>query len=358
MPSLHDISRQPFVPAFLTLLLFAAASTMTAGGPAEGSGVWSEVRQALSFTFGADAAPAARQTITAISDPGLAIPLPEELLLRFQTAFPVWARLLSCLAILFAGISVGRITARHNLYAIGTCIAMPLYAFVACGFPTGTDLLPTCIAAALLVLSVKNFSRSFRNGYGFDPIFRGSLYLGMLLTLDPATLPFALLLPLTVMLFRRTLRETVVALFGLLLPPLLLCYVNWGAGGSFTAPIAASADIFRTGQPFELFLRTPLSSLIVPAAALLLDATAILLFARNPYFVGTKARFILISQIGILALAIATLCLPAASPSLLVLLAVPSSILMPLFFIRIDDSVTLPAYLILLAAALAGIFLR
>ncbi|MFQ7502396.1 MAG: hypothetical protein ACLRMJ_03265 [Alistipes finegoldii] len=127
---------------------------------------------------------------------------------------------------LFTGMSVGRLTVRYNLYSVGTCLAIPLYGAIACGLAVSGDCLTTFAASALLALATKNFCRSYCNGFGFDAIFRASLYIGLLPLVATAAAPLLILLPLAVMLFRRTLREVAVAVAGLLLPALTLCYVN------------------------------------------------------------------------------------------------------------------------------------
>ena len=71
-----------------------------------------------------------------------------------------------------------------------------------------------------------------------------------------------------------------------------------------------------------------------------------------------NTRFILFYNIGILILTLAVLCSPAATPEAFALLAVPSAILIPVFFVRIHRGIALPVYLIFLAAAFAGIFLQ
>ena len=153
-----DIARQPLVPAFLTLAALAYAAMR---GAAE---------------YGLDPAllngAAAIHPATAVS--------PEAALLQFQASHPVWARWIAGLLILFTGMCAGRMTIRYNLYSVGTCLAIPLYGAIVCGLAVGSDYLPAFTAAALLALSVKNFARSFCNGYGFDAIFRASLYLGLL----------------------------------------------------------------------------------------------------------------------------------------------------------------------------------
>lgn len=210
----------------------------------------------------------------------------------------------------------------------------------------------------LLALATKNYCRAFCNGYGFDAIFRASLYLGLMPLIYAPALPLLLLLPLAVLLFRRTFREVVVATAGLLLPIFTACYVSWGSGAEFTAPLVTVGQSAIEGMPLQLFLDIPLPALVMAGGIVLLDLTALFFFLADIYAAGTKPRFILFYNIGILVLALTLLCSPAATPEAFALLAVPSAILIPVFFVRIHRGMALPVYLIFLAAAFAGIFLQ
>ena len=331
-----DIARQPLVPAFLTLAALAYAAMR---GAAE---------------YGLDPAllngAAAIHPATAVS--------PEAALLQFQASHPVWARWIAGLLILFTGMCAGRMTIRYNLYSVGTCLAIPLYGAIVCGLAVGSDYLPAFTAAALLALSVKNFARSFCNGYGFDAIFRASLYLGLLPFVSTAALPLLLILPPAVLLFRRTLREAVVAVAGVLLPAFTICYINWGAGGGFLAPVAELGSAFVAGMPLSLFLSTPVQSLVLLGAVFILDLMALLFFLSDIHALGTKPRLIFIFNISVLLLTAAVLCGPAAMPGTVALAAVPSAVLLPFMFVRIHRAIALPLYLLLLAAAVISTVLQ
>ena len=331
-----DIARQPLVPAFLTLAALAVTAMWGAAG------------------YGFD--PALPNGTAAIQPE--ATTSPEALLLQFQTAHPVWTRWIAGLLILFTGMCAGRMTIRYNLYSVGTCLAIPLYGAIVCGLAVGDDFLPACTASALLALSAKNFARSFCNGYGFDAIFRASLYLGLLPFVSTAALPLLLILPLAVLLFRRTLREAAVAVAGLLLPALTICYINWGAGGEFTAPLTALGNAFIAGKPLVLFTAIPFRNLILLGGILVLDLLAVLFFLSDIYAVGTKSRTILIYIISVLVLTAAVLCGPAATPGTMALTAVPSAVLLPFMFVRIHRNIALLLYLLLLASAVIGTILQ
>ena len=326
-----DIARQPLVPAFLTLAALAVVAMWNAGGPAVSMAVQAG-HAAGTVDIGRNAAGA-----LAVSSPG-------ELLAQFQAAHPVWARWIAGLLMLFTGMSIGRLTVRYNLYSVGTCLAIPLYGAIACGLAVSGDCLTTFAASALLALATKNFCRSYCNGFGFDAIFRASLYIG--------------LLPLVAMLFRRTLREVAVAVAGLLLPALTLCYVNWAAGGEFLAQVAEPGSAFIAGTPLSLFLSTPVQNLVLPGAVFLLDLTALLFFLSDIYALGTKPRLIFIFNISALLLTAAALCGPAATPATVALAAVPSAVLLPFMFVRIHRAIALPLYLLLLASAVISAVLQ
>jgi len=245
----------------------------------------------------------------------------------------------------------GRIAIRYNLYGVSTCLPIPLYAVVACGIFSGGNYLTAFAASMLLALAAKNYCRSYCNGYGFDAIFRASLYLGLLpLVYAPAT-PLVLILPLAILLFKRTFREAVVAAAGLILPLLTACYVSWGMGDEFTAPVMTLADALVSGVPLWIFKGLPLPSLVMLCVIAALALTALLFFLSDIYAAGTKPRFILIFNTGILAMTLALLCTPSVTPEAFTLTAVPAALLFPVFFVRIDRRIALPVYLILLAAS-------
>ncbi len=330
-----DIARQPLIPAFLTLAALTAAA------------MWNiDVAQGLP--------PAA----TPAADPAFAITLPEAGLRLFQTAHPLWSKWIAALLLLLAGTAIGRTGIRYNLYSVSTCLPIPLFGCLVSGVLLNDQFLAATLAAALLTLALKNYCRSFCNGFGFDAIFRASLYLGMLPLVDPAALPMLLMMPLAILLFRRTLREATVALAGLLLPGLLVAYINWGAGGSFTALFTHTAATFADGPLAGLFASLPLQELAVLGGMAVLDLLSGLFFLSDIYAVGTKARLIFIFIIGTLLLAALTLCGPAADAGTLSLLAVPSALMLPFMMVRTHAPVALLFYLLLLGGALGGVFLH
>lgn len=331
-----NIARQTLVPAFLTLVALAAFAMWSAGSPAGDLPVGNP-----SPTGGE-----------------LALSTPAELLARFQAACPGWSRWIGGFLILFVGMSLGRLTVRYNLYSVGTCLAIPLYGAITAGLLDKESFMTTLTAATLLALASRNYARSFCNGYGFDALFRASLYLGILMLIVPAALPFVLILPLAVALFRRTLRETVVAIAGLLLPILTFCYLNWGAGGDFIDPLLRGYGLITTGDPLATVLAIPDRELFLLGGILLLDLTALFYFLSDIYAVGTRSRAIFIFFTCLLLLNIPAACNPAANPAITQLTAIPSAVLLPFLFVRIHRTLSLTVYILLLTATVAIVILQ
>lgn len=326
-----DIAQQPFVPAFLTLAVLVVVALLRSTIPAAALPV----------------------------DDALPTWLPAETLLKFQTAFPRWATTICGLSLLITGIRTGHFAVRYNLYSVNTCIAIPFYGIVACGAIASTVDLTACLCSLLLAFSISNFCRAFTPNYAFNILFRASLYLGAAVILIPQTAPLLLLLPLAVVHFHRTVRETIVALAGLLLAPLTLCYINWGLGAPFHAPLLAlGKQLTGSGPFFALIDEIPLPTRFLLGALLVCLLFGFYFLFSSRLAVNSKPRVILYYNMEALLLSAAVLCLPGASLPLFSLTAVPAAVLLPLFFVRAYSSAGRAIYAILLAGVLLNILFK
>ncbi len=335
-----DISQQPLVPSFLTLLALAVLAACCLD------------------LLPAGAAGAAVATDEGPGADGLVLPTLNVLLGRFEVVHPVWSRLFVGFLVLFTGMCTGRMTVRYNLYGHSTCLAIPLYGIIACSLGILEAALAALVASALLALAIKNFCRSFRNGYGFDALFRGGLYTGILLLVRHEMLPLLLLLPSAILLFRRTRRETVVALTGFLIPLFIACYLNWGAGGAFLAPILAFADSLRFGIPFGFLAMLGIPTMILAAVVALLDLLALVFLFRNIHIQSSKSRTILLFNTCALILTLGAAAMPTSTAASFALWAVPSAILLPVFFVRLSLSLARMLYLGLWIFAVLALVLQ
>lgn len=199
-----DISRQTLFPAALILLALAVCTigvgTMPAGG---GSG----------------------EALTA------------RLLGDFMARHAVAGRSLLVVLALATGLTVGRTGIRYSLYPVKTCIGISLFGFLGCAMAVGSDMPVAVVTAYCWARTLSHYLAALRNGYSFDRLFRGSMFLGAVPLLQPALTPLAAVLPLVLLLFKRTTREGIVASAGLLLVPLAAGYLCWACGLPFGEPL-------------------------------------------------------------------------------------------------------------------------
>lgn len=265
-------------------------------------------------------------------------------LLLWQTAWPRAARCLCGLLLVSAALTVGRMGVRYNLYAGGSLLAIPLFGIIACSLFLPDDLLAGSAAAFLLSRVVRNYCASYRTGYAFSSIFRGSLYLGALPLLYAPALLLFLLLPLAAFFFKRTIRELIVALGGLALPLAAFCYLHWAFGGSIAAPALQLLDCLTATSGLRLLGSASWLSVLQLIVLLATVLCAFFHFLNDLYASSSKARAILKTDSWLLLLCCATLLLPGSSALFFPLVAVPASLLAPFLFTRLGTAVANSLY--------------
>lgn len=329
-----NVVKQPLIPAFFTLLVLLVVGLLRTTEPSLDSVTMDD----------------------GLRGAGLTLPALDRLLLVFQLRFPHLSHWIGGLLALYTGISLGRLTLRYNLYGTGTCLAISLYGVTLLGTMRSGEFFPAIVSSMLLMLAFKNYCLSYCNGFGFDRIFRGSLFISLLVLVYPAAAPLILLLFFVVRLFNRTTRELIVALAGLLFPIALLCYLNWALGGSLMAPLVNWYGAYMSGEWGGVVLHATLVEQIYCAVLLVVTLFSLALFRTNRYNVNTKARHILRLCGRLLLLTLCTFAMPAASTVSLALMAVPVTLLLPVLFIRVHQPLAQTLYPLLLAASVAALF--
>ena len=180
----------------------------------------------------------------------------------FRLSWPLLSAAASIVMLFVAGFLIGRSSVRAELYATRCFLAMPLFGVVSCGVLLSSDFLTQSLTLLLLALASRNYYNSFHRHYCFDRMFRGSLYVGLIPLLYAPGAGLLLLIPLVVLLFRRTLREAVVALSGAILPLFFAGFIHWAAGGRFDGPVRQVAAAITSDSGYRFFDGNTLFSLI------------------------------------------------------------------------------------------------
>ncbi len=322
-----DIVRQPLMVAFLTLLVFVAAGMARTGCIRPDYISTGEIASLLGGT-----------------------------LLLMQERWPLLLKMVCGVLVFFSGVALGRVTVRYGLYSVHTYLAIPLFGLFACGVFISSSYCVEYLSALLLVLSVRNYYAGFRNGYSFSALFRASLYLGSIPLIYTPALLLVPVLPLAISLFKRSARESCVALFGFLLPFLTYSYITWGMGGSFSAPAVLLWDGFLTPSGFSVS-ELPVSALILLGTLLLVMIFTAVCYFADLYASGTKPRTILLFNLILFLLCAGMFFVPSGTAAAAALAAVPTATLLPLLLVRITRPAAMCLYIGLIGLCAASLFL-
>ena len=331
-----SIVRQPLLAAFATLLLVVAAAAMQ----------WPLDPAPLH-----QAAPASDATVPELTEENWGALVVEPWLVGLQQNAPTLIRTAAALLLFLVGAAVGSTSARYALYPMRTHLAIPLYGLVGCGILLGDHYAAASVTAAGLVLSLRNLYASFRNGYSFDALLRGGIYLGCLPLIHARTLPLPVLRPLAAVPLKRSARECAVALFGLVLPILAYSYIYWGCGGEFTAPVREMwLRLAESIVPLDCKALSTLQ-LATGAGYLLLTLAAIRLYIRDIHATGTKQRAILLFNCCCFVLVALLIAFSSRETAFwMPVCAIPTATLLPVLFTRISPWIANPIYLLAIIA--------
>ena len=270
----------------------------------------------------------------------------------FRLSWPLLSAAASIVMLFVAGFLIGRSSVRAELYATRCFLAMPLFGVVSCGVLLSSDYLTQSLTLLLLALASRNYYNSFHRHYCFDRMFRGSLYVGLIPLLYAPGAGLLLLIPLVVLLFRRTLREAVVALSGAILPLFFAGFIHWAAGGRFDGPVRQVAAAITSDSGYRFFDGNTLFSLIawgVIFFLLICSAAGVLLDIRT---LKTKPRNILFYNLYVLCVVAGIYFVPYSSPVTLTLAAPAAATLIPVVLTKFNSAAASMFYTVLILLSL------
>ena len=275
----------------------------------------------------------------------------------WQTEHPVAALAVAAVIWFIAGWSIGLVVRVRELYFVRTTITIPIYGIVACGIFIPHNYLLAAVSSLLFAIAARSYFDSFRDGYGFSQMFFGSLCLGVLPMIYAPATALLLLMPLAVVVFKRSAREAIVALTGLLLAPLTVCYLNWGAGGEFTAPLAQTAEALTATSGYRFFGALPAGAATLVGMLLALVLGAALISSANIYSMNSRARYITFYNMCAFVIALATIALSSSTPAALGLIAVPTAMTVPAMLVQIRSHAANAIYVVLFILFILHLFI-
>ena len=275
----------------------------------------------------------------------------------WQSGHPVPALCAAAVVWFIAGWVIGLVVRVRELYFVRTTITIPIYGIAACGIFIAHDSLSAAVTSLLFAIAVRAYFEAFRDGYGFSPVFFGSLCLGALPLLYAPAVTLMLLMPLATVVFKRSAREALVALTGLIFAPLTVCYLNWGAGGDFAAPVMQSLEALTATSGYRFFGALPAGAAALAGMLLALVLGAAFISSANIYSMNSRARYITFYNMCAFVIALATIALSSSTPAALGLIAVPTAMTVPAMLVQIRSHAANAIYVVLFILFILHLFI-
>lgn len=254
-------------------------------------------------------------------------------------------------------LSLARSTVRTSLYPQNSMAAISLIALVV----MGTTLTPNYPVAMLVALFTAQCLARLLYCFGpnsrYNKLFTAMLAAGILPLLNGAMAIVSLLTLVIVIIQRSTMRESIIAVTGTLLPTFTYSYIDWLTGGSFLGtPLniwGATHDFCMT--PLVAYVTLPRLVLFGYLLFMYIITTSNYLSSRTTLNNSARAAWPTLHVITIACVA-TSVFIPSAAPFLLICAAISVATMLPLMYQRIGDALSAVAYIAFIGLSLYSLW--
>lgn len=250
---------------------------------------------------------------------------------------------LFCVAVL----RLSRATVRFSLYPSATVAAIALCSLVLLALLPCESMFNSLLVVFFTAKSLGRLLGCFGLNMRPSRLFASMFFLGVLPLLDSSLVVVAVVLPLLVILMRRTLRETVIVVFGVLTPLFTYCYVVWCLGGDFLD--AAYHLFFNVLLPAESPVLNYLSlpRVVMLGVLLLMQLAASLFYVSDRMTLNIAARNVwVVLQTILLVFIVSFVLLPSTSEASVLVVVMTLLPMLPLFFLRLPALLSLFSFVV------------
>jgi hypothetical protein len=252
-------------------------------------------------------------------------------LTRFTEAHPWLAGSIAVVVAVWTLAVVVQLTIRYAPAASRNYLPAQIFILCTAGIAISGQPLPALMVAWLFVLATRQFARSFHKGYAFDEIFHGALYAGTIPLLYAPALFVAPVVALSALaIYRRSGREGMVCLTGLLVPFAIAWFTGWAVGDGAGLTIGEIWRYALRGSHFWESLPLSLLGVAVPLSALTLVGVFRALSNRKSIR-RTQYKFMQHASLTLLAV-VASGVLAGSSATFFALVATPCALSIPYAF--------------------------
>lgn len=273
------------------------------------------------------------------------------ILTRFTAAHPQLAAAIATVIVVWTLLVIVQLTVKYAPAASRNYLPAQIFLVVAGGLVVPGEALAAIFVSLLSALAARQLVFSFHKGYSFRELFHAGFYLGFIpLLYAPAA---AIVLPIAVAalwIYRRSAREAVVCLAGLLLPVAGAGFIHWAAG-------ADGGFILRELLRCALERNTEWNEVPLPLAAagtlpFVLSFIAIFqALTHKKSLRKTQYKFMQHTSLTLLLL-VASAAVPGTSTTLLALAALPLALSVPYAFTGKAATVSTLVYCFIIVAVL------
>lgn len=213
-----------------------------------------------------------------------------------------------------------------------------MYAIAAAGIYFPVSSLSVPLVSLLLVGSSEQAVSSFRRSYRFGAVFNSAFMLGFIPLLYAPGICLAPMLIVTLVIYQRNMRETIVSFAAFFLPFILCSAIWWMAGFEWGYIASAFAGNLTSGNYSIAGVgeRLSMPALVLCAAYLIVIIVSIFLLLRDYNRYSNRIRRIYFHFTILFVLSAAMFFIPSADPVVNIsVIAVPASVLGTHFYTRL-----------------------
>lgn len=162
---------------------------------------------------------------------------PSDILARMQLNMPVLAIALTAFILMINSSLITRISSSDMIYGVRSLTASPLQVVVVGSLLTPTNSLYISLISLLVTASIYYSCKDIGLGNRSKQMLHSGIFTGCVIALYPASIVLAVIIPLIILLLRRTGREEIIITFAIIFPLFTYLYSYWLMGYPFTAPL-------------------------------------------------------------------------------------------------------------------------
>ncbi len=276
----------------------------------------------------------------------------------FELSSPVWSHVFIWTGVLYISIGLAQNASRFNIYGTPTPLPMELYVLLLMIF--GGLSLRMLIVSLLIYTSLRRFYSSYRAANSAGILCSAAVYLGVVPLLSPPTIILWLCVVPVMILFDRSIHEMIVTFVSLLIPLFSYLYIIWFMGGSFAGEFFAFVDTITAGEGLLAYASTEIldsptllvriGCVVVP---ILLYILSLFVLSNVDNTVRAKRRVMVTAIYG--GAALAMVALPSFNLLVLPLVALPLSLIIPVFLIKSGRAISFIIYAVIIVAAIFSV---